>query len=82
MKKIGEKESISVSDEELDEHIRELAEKRGQSYETFLATLAKDDMMENIRAEMANKKVMSFIEEKAKISMVKKESSATQEEVS
>lgn len=79
MKKIGEKENISVSDEELNEHIRELAEKRGQSYETFLATLAKDDMMENIRAEMANKKVMSFIEEKAKISMVKKESSATQE---
>ena len=79
MKKIGEKENISVSDEELNEHIRELAEKRGQSYETFLATLAKDDMMENIRAEMANKKVMSFIEEKAKISMVKKESAATQE---
>ncbi len=79
MKKIGEKENISVSDEELNEHIRELAEKRGQSYETFLATLSKDDMMENIRAEMANKKVMNFIEEKATISMVKKESAATQE---
>ena len=79
MKRIGEKENISVSDEELNEHVRELAEKRGQSYESFLESLAKDDMMENIRAELANKKVMDFIEEKANISMVKKESAATQE---
>jgi trigger factor len=79
MKRIGEKENISVSDEELSERIRELAEKRGQSYESFLASLAKDDMMENIRAELANKKVMNFIEEKATISIVKKESTAIQE---
>jgi trigger factor len=79
MKRIGEKENISVSDEELNEHIRELAEKRGQSYETFLATLAKDDLMESIRSELANKKVMDFIKEKATISIVKKESVATQE---
>jgi len=82
MKRIGEKENISVSDEELNEHIRELAEKRGQSYETFLATLAKDDLMESIRSELANKKVMDFIKEKATISIIKKESAATQEEVS
>ncbi|MFA5183344.1 MAG: trigger factor [Syntrophales bacterium] len=82
MKRIGEKENISVSDEELNEHIKALAEKRGQSYESFLASLAKDDMMETIRAELANKKVMDFIKEKAVITMVKKESPATQEEVS
>jgi len=79
MRRIGEKENISVSDEELNEHIRELAEKRNQGYESFLASLAKDDMMENIRAELANKKVVGFITEKAIISVVKKESAAAQE---
>ena len=79
MKRIGEKENISVSDEELNEHIRELAEQRNQSYESFMATLAKDDLMESIRAELANKKVVDFINEKAIINMVKKDSAATQE---
>jgi len=79
VRRIGKKENISISDEDLNEHIRELAEKRNQSYESFLASLAKDDMMENIRAELANKKVMAFIGEKAIIGMFKKESVATQE---
>jgi trigger factor len=79
MKRIGEKENISVSDEELNDHIRGLAEKRNQSYESFMATLAKDDLLESIRAELANKKVVDFIKEQAIIKMVKKDSAATQE---
>jgi len=79
VRKIGEKENISVSDEELNEHIKELARQRNQSYESFLASLAKDDMMESIRAELVNKKVINFIEEKALINVVKKESPATRE---
>jgi trigger factor len=79
MKRIGEKENISVSDEELNDHVRELAEKRNQSYESFMATLAKDDLMESIRSELANKKVVDFIKEKAVIKMVKKDAAATQE---
>jgi trigger factor len=79
MKRIGEKENISVSDEELNDHIRGLAEKRNQSYESFMATLAKDDLLESIRAELANKKIVDFIKEKAIIKMVKKDFAATEE---
>ena len=77
--RIGEKENISVSAEELNEHIRELAEKRNQSYDSFRAALAKDDLLESIMSELTNKKVIDFIKDKANIRIVKKESTATQE---
>jgi FKBP-type peptidyl-prolyl cis-trans isomerase (trigger factor) len=80
MKRIGAKENISVDDEELNEHIKKLAEKRGQNYESFMATLTKDDLVESIRSELANKKVIDYIKEKAIIKMVKKDSAVTQEE--
>ena len=79
VRRIGEKENISVSAEELNEHIRELAEKRNQSYDSFRAALAKDDLLESILSELTNKKVIDFIKDKASISIVKKESAATQE---
>ena len=79
VRRIGEKENISVSAEELNEHIRELAEKRNQSYDSFRAALAKDDLLESIMSELTNKKVIDFIKDKASISIVKKESAATQE---
>jgi len=79
VRRIGEKENISVSAEELNEHIRELAEKRNQSYDSFRAALAKDDLLESIMSELTNKKVIDFIKDKANISIVKKESAATQE---
>ena len=79
VRRIGEKENISVSAEELNEHIRELAEKRNQSYDSFRAALAKDDLLESILSELTNKKVIDFIKDKANISIVKKESAAAQE---
>ena len=79
VRRIGEKENISVSAEELNEHIRELAEKRNQSYDSFRAALAKDDLLESIMSELTNKKVIDFIKDKANIRIVKKESTATQE---
>lgn len=79
VRRIGEKENISASAEELNEHIRELAEKRNQSYDSFRAALAKDDLLESIMSELTNKKVIDFIKDKANISIVKKESKATQE---
>lgn len=79
MKRIGEKENISIDDEELNEHIKSLSEKRGQTYESLLASFTKDDMMDTIRTELANKKVMGFIEEKATINVVKKKPAAAQE---
>ncbi len=72
MKGIADKEAISVSDREIEERIKEIADKRAQSYDSLRKSLEEGDMIEDIKNEILNKKVFSFIEEKAKISIVKK----------
>ena len=72
LKNIGEKESISVSDQEIEEKIRELAQLRGQNYDSLKESLESGNMIEDIRNEILNTKVFGFIEDKAKVEIVKK----------
>jgi trigger factor len=72
LKNIGEKESISVSDQEIEEKIRELAQLRGQNYDTLKESLESGNMIEDIRNEILNTKVFDFIEDKAKVEIVNK----------
>jgi len=72
LKNIGEKESISVSDQEIEEKIRELAQVRGQNYDSLKESLESGNMIENIRNEILNTKVFDFIEDKARVEIVKK----------
>ena len=72
IKNIARKENITVSDEELQEQIRLIAESRGQTPEAVKEALEKDDMLDHVANEVLHNKVFDFIEAKAKITMVKK----------
>jgi FKBP-type peptidyl-prolyl cis-trans isomerase (trigger factor) len=72
LKSIGEKEAITVSDEEIEEKIKEVARERGQNYDSLKESLESGNMREDIRSELLNAKVFGFIEDKAKVDIVKK----------
>jgi trigger factor len=72
IKSIADQESVSVSDNEIDEKIKEIAEQRAQSYESLKKSLVEGNMIEDIKSEILNTKVFRLIEDKAKITIVKK----------
>jgi trigger factor len=72
IKSIADQESVSVSDNEIDEKIKEIAEQRAQSYESLKKSLVEGNMIEDIKSEILNTKVFRLIENKAKITIVKK----------
>ena len=72
LKSIAEKESLSVSDDELESRVREIAQQRSQDYDSFRKTLAKDDLLENIRSEILTGKTYEFVEMKGRVTTVKK----------
>ena len=72
LKNIGEKESISVSDQEIEDKIRELAQLRGQNYDSFKESLEAGNMIEDIKNEILTTKVFGFIEDKAKVAIIDK----------
>jgi len=71
IKCIAEKESITVSDEELEEKIQEIAAQRSQTYDSLKKSLEDGKMIEDIKSEILNAKVFSFIEKEAKIKIIK-----------
>ena len=73
MKNIAAKESISVDVGEIDERVMEMAQRRGQDFESFKKSLEDADMIENIKEEILTRKVFDFIEGKATIHSVNKE---------
>jgi trigger factor len=69
IKSIARKEGLMVDDEEVDGQIREIASQRAQDYESLKKSLAKDDMIDNIRNEILNRKTYEFISSKATIAV-------------
>ncbi len=72
LKNIGEKEAITVSDQEIEDKIRELAQLRGQDYDSLKESLQSENMVDDVKSEILNAKIFAFIEDKAKVEMVKK----------
>lgn len=72
MKSIAEKESISVTDQEIEDKIRQIAEQRGQSYDSLKKSIEDGNMLENIKGEILNTKVFNIIEDKATVKISKK----------
>ncbi len=69
VKRIAAKESVTVSDQELDARIHELAASNNRTYDDMKASLEKDDLIESVRGEELAKKVFDFIEKNAKITV-------------
>jgi trigger factor len=71
IKNIARKEGFTVDDHEVDNQIREIASQKAQDYESLKKSLAKDDLIDNIRNEILNRKTYEFLSSKATITMPK-----------
>jgi trigger factor len=72
LKKIAEKESFIIEEPDMDQHIRDLAEKHGRDYELLKSAYEQEERKDNLKAELIQKKVFDFIEQYANIKAVEK----------
>ncbi len=80
LKGIAGKEGLTAGDDEVENQIREIAAQRAQDYETLKKSLDKDDLIDNIRSEILNRKTYEFLEAKAKVATVRNENKDMPEE--
>ncbi len=72
LKGIARKEGLLAADDEVENEIREMAVKRAQDYEALKKSLEKDDLIENIRSEILNRKTYEFLETRANVTRIEK----------
>jgi len=70
LKGIAVKEALTAGEDEVEKQIREIAAQRAQDHETLRKSLEKDDMIDNIRSEILNRKTYAFLEARAKVTTV------------
>jgi trigger factor len=80
LKGIAGKEGLTAGDDEVENQIREIAAQRAQDYETLKKSLDKDDLIDNIRSEILNRKTYEFLEAKAKVTTIRNEKKDKREE--
>ena len=71
-KKIAEKEAVAVSDEDMDNHIKELSEIHHVGIDSVKSIYEDEEKKESLKAEILQKKVFDFIEQRANIKVVEK----------
>lgn len=67
LEEISEKENINIEEEELNKRVEAIAQVYQQKKEDVLEYLSKNNMLENLRWELWEEKVISFLVEHAKI---------------
>jgi trigger factor len=72
LKKIAEKEAIMVSDDDIDNYIKELAEIHHADYEVVKSAYDNEERMNSLKSEIIQKKVFDFIEHQANIKAIEK----------
>jgi trigger factor len=72
LKKIAQKESFMVEEEDTEKHIQELAVKYGRDYELLKKTYENEENRDNLKVELMQKKVFDFIEQNANIKVIEK----------
>lgn len=76
LKSIGRKEALTVSDEEVEERIKDIAEKSGQTPEAVRKSFANEEARETLTEELLHKKVIDFIVEHSHVTVVPEEDGA------
>ncbi len=79
LKKIADKENISVDKDDTDKRIEKLAEARSVSVNSVKESLEKEDMLDGLKLDILHEKIFSFIKEKANITIVKKNTDRSEE---
>jgi trigger factor len=64
---IGKKEDIDVSDEDLDEEVKRMAEEQGQNAARLRATMEKNQQLILLRAQMREERILDFLMDKAEV---------------
>ncbi|MFO7569176.1 MAG: trigger factor [Smithellaceae bacterium] len=72
IKKIAEKEAIEVVPEDIEAHLKELAQMHHTDYEIVKSAFEGEERLDNLKSELIHKKVFDFIEGKANIIPVEK----------
>ena len=72
LKKIAEKESFIVEENDLEKYIQELAVQNGQDYELLKKMYDSEESKDSLKMELIQKKVFDFIEHNANIKIVEK----------
>jgi trigger factor len=72
LKSIAVKEAITVGTDVIDGRIKEMALQRGEDFDSLKKSLEDSEILENMKAELVNRKVFDFIEEKSTISPLRK----------
>jgi trigger factor len=67
---IAERESITVEDKDVDEKLEKIAGRYGEDKESVKKLYEKDDMIEELKAEIKEEKTLDFVEGKARIKSV------------
>ncbi len=80
MTAIARKESLTVTDDEMEKEIREIASQKAQDYESFKNSLEKDGLLENINSEILIRKTYELLAAKAVVTVIKKEKAEVPEE--
>lgn len=72
LKKIAEKESFIVEEQEIEKHLQDLAVKHVTDYQLLKNAYEKEESKDSLKAEIIQKKVFDFIEQHANIRAVEK----------
>jgi trigger factor len=64
---VSEKESLAVTDADLELKYQELADQRGQTVEAIRGYFVKDDAVEELRARLLEEKTLDWLLERAKL---------------
>jgi trigger factor len=72
LKKIADKEAITVADDDINNHIKELAEIHHADYEVVKSAYEDEERMSSLKSDIIQKKVFDFIEREANIKVVEK----------
>ena len=78
IKAIADREGVAVTDEDLDQHLSEIAPKFGQDVKGMREKLEKEGSLEQVRMDLLHKKTFALIEEKATITPVQAAGDAEQ----
>jgi trigger factor len=64
---IGDAHDLVVTDEELDGHVKEMAEEQGQNPQRLRATMEKNNQLLLLRHQIREDKILGFLMDKAKV---------------
>jgi trigger factor len=72
LKKIAQKESLTVEEPDIEKYLQDLAVQHKRDYESLKKMYEEEERKDNLKMEIMQKKVFDFIEQNANIKIVEK----------